>query len=486
MSNSAWAGEAALPLGRRQPHNRAIGATSVGFWSLVIEAGIIVLVSVTSGVAFHLVTRNEYGDVNVFLATGAITAAFYCSLVRMWGATPSSNGTIGFDRIRKSVAAWVITFLFLMTVSFALKISAEFSRGTIFAFFLAGGVASCIGRQIVPDMLAGIAAANIHRGQLPIIISPTNHETQSLRLSLSERGYGDSRAIEFDEELAQTSGQREWIQNLVQCVLDTARTSPAGDIYLIPGKLSREVVDALLQRLRILPRAIYFVPEERLARLLQLEAQNIGGDLVIEMQKAPLSAMERRVKRLMDIAIGGLGLLAMGPFLFIVAILVKLDSLGPIFFTQERLGYRGRPFRILKFRTMQVMEDGETVAQAVQNDSRVTRLGRILRKTSIDELPQLLNVLKGEMSIVGPRPHAVAHDRLYSKLVENYELRQHVKPGITGWAQVHGLRGPTPDVELMYRRIEFDIWYATNCSLPLDAQIMLRTLFEVIRYRNAF
>jgi lipopolysaccharide/colanic/teichoic acid biosynthesis glycosyltransferase len=155
-------------------------------------------------------------------------------------------------------------------------------------------------------------------------------------------------------------------------------------------------------------------------------------------------------------------------------------------FRQERLGHRSHPFRILKFRTMRVMEDGESVIQAAKNDSRITRVGRILRRTSIDELPQLVNVLKGEMSIIGPRPHAVAHDKLFSKLVDNYELRQHVKPGITGWAQVNGFRGETPQVELMRTRIEMDIWYATNCSLLLDAQILLRTSYELFRQRNAY
>jgi lipopolysaccharide/colanic/teichoic acid biosynthesis glycosyltransferase len=132
------------------------------------------------------------------------------------------------------------------------------------------------------------------------------------------------------------------------------------------------------------------------------------------------------------------------------------------------------------------MEDGESVVQASKNDGRITRVGRILRRTSIDELPQLVNVLKGEMSIIGPRPHAVAHDRLFSKLVDNYELRQHVKPGITGWAQVNGYRGETAQVELMRSRIEMDIWYATNCSLLLDAQILLRTSYELFRQRNAY
>ena len=135
---------------------------------------------------------------------------------------------------------------------------------------------------------------------------------------------------------------------------------------------------------------------------------------------------------------------------------------------------------------MCVLEDGDSVTQASRDDQRVTRVGRWLRKSSFDELPQLLNILRGEMSLVGPRPHAVAHDELYAKLIENYELRQHVKPGVTGWAQVNGLRGETPTVDLMFRRIEFDLWYAANSSVMLDLQILVRTLFTVLRQDNAY
>jgi lipopolysaccharide/colanic/teichoic acid biosynthesis glycosyltransferase len=164
-----------------------------------------------------------------------------------------------------------------------------------------------------------------------------------------------------------------------------------------------------------------------------------------------------------------------------------MNSRGPVFFRQVRLGYRGRPFNILKFRTMTVLEsDCANIDQAGKNDPRTTQVGRWLRKTSVDELPQLWNVLKGEMTLIGPRPHARSHDELYAKEIENYELRQHVKPGITGWAQVHGLRGETKTIDLMYRRIEHDLWYVTNCSLILDAQILVRTVFEVIRQRNAY
>jgi lipopolysaccharide/colanic/teichoic acid biosynthesis glycosyltransferase len=157
-----------------------------------------------------------------------------------------------------------------------------------------------------------------------------------------------------------------------------------------------------------------------------------------------------------------------------------------VFFAQNRRGFNGRNFLMFKFRTMTVQENGETIEQATRNDPRVTKIGRLLRAASIDELPQLLNVIRGEMSLVGPRPHALAHDNYFEKLLQDYASRHHVKPGMTGWAQVNGLRGATPSREQIARRVEMDLWYINNWSLWLDIQILIKTFFEVLRKRNAF
>jgi exopolysaccharide biosynthesis polyprenyl glycosylphosphotransferase len=191
------------------------------------------------------------------------------------------------------------------------------------------------------------------------------------------------------------------------------------------------------------------------------------------------------LKRAMDLVLAAGLLCVFAPLLLLIAVLIRLDSPGPILFRQMRLGLNGRPFDILKFRSMSVLENGDRIVQATRNDPRITRVGRILRKTSLDELPQLVNVLKGEMSLVGPRPHARAHDEHYEKLIEIYRLRQTVKPGITGWAQVHGLRGETPTLASMRSRVEHDVWYARNISLALDIEILVRTAFEIFRHRNA-
>jgi len=188
-----------------------------------------------------------------------------------------------------------------------------------------------------------------------------------------------------------------------------------------------------------------------------------------------------------DFFLALLGLFLLFPLLLIVAVAVRLDSPGPILFRQTRTGLNGKPFKIYKYRTMTTLEDGAFIQQASPGDKRVTKIGRILRQTSIDELPQLLNVLRGEMSLVGPRPHALAHDEFYSREIFSYSNRFKIKPGITGWAQVNGLRGATPTPDDMRKRVEFDLWYAHNRSLRLYFWILVRTIFqEVSRKTGAY
>jgi len=190
-------------------------------------------------------------------------------------------------------------------------------------------------------------------------------------------------------------------------------------------------------------------------------------------------------KRALDLSVSALLIVALSPILMLVALAILLDSRGPLLFAQRRTGLGGVTFPILKFRSMHVLEDGEHVVQAVDGDTRVTRVGRILRKFSLDELPQLFNVLVGDMSLVGPRPHAVAHDTYYGAAISNYAVRFQAKPGITGWAQVNGARGATPTLAHMQARIDLDAWYVRNASFALDLLILAKTPLEVLFTRNA-
>jgi exopolysaccharide biosynthesis polyprenyl glycosylphosphotransferase len=298
-------------------------------------------------------------------------------------------------------------------------------------------------------------------------------------------GFPDLHVVEFNAACSSVEWPCER-KALVNRVLSLARRLGPGEIYFALSQVPSSRTESILRSLAQVPRAILAVPDEFTGEILRHGLSEIGNRIAVDVQKAPMSAVGHAIKRAMDIVLSALVIAFFSPLLIAIALAIICDSSGPVLFRQVRNGYQGRSFRILKFRTMTVMEDGEVVTQAHKGDSRVTRVGRILRKYSLDELPQLLNVLRGEMSLIGPRPHAQAHDAFYSKLIENYEIRQHVKPGITGWAQVNGLRGETHTLDLMYRRIELDCWYAKNCSVLLDLRILARTVLEVLRPRNAY
>jgi exopolysaccharide biosynthesis polyprenyl glycosylphosphotransferase len=191
-------------------------------------------------------------------------------------------------------------------------------------------------------------------------------------------------------------------------------------------------------------------------------------------------------KRCLDLTLAIPALILLSPLMLALAILIRAGSKGPALFRQTRLGMNGAPFQVLKFRTMTVMENGDVIKQAEIGDVRVTRVGGWMRRLSLDELPQLINVIAGDMSLIGPRPHALAHDRFYGREIAGYDKRQMVKPGISGWAQVHGHRGATVTVSRMRERLAYDVWYARNATLALDVQIILRTIGEVLKQRNAY
>src|SRR5438067_10475397 len=242
----------------------------------------------------------------------------------------------------------------------------------------------------------------------------------------------------------------------------------------------------VLEELRDTTVSIYFVPDIFVSDLIQARVDTIGDLPVVAVCETPFYGFNGIVKRLEDYLLASLILVFIAPLLIAIAIGVKLSSPGPILFKQRRYGVDGRKIVVYKFRTMSVAEHGDVVPQATRNDNRITPFGAFLRKSSLDELPQFINVLQGRMSVVGPRPHAVAHNELYRKLIRGYMIRHKVRPGITGLAQVNGYRGETETVEKMKARIEYDLAYLRNWSVLLDLQIILKTVVVVLRKQNAY
>jgi putative colanic acid biosysnthesis UDP-glucose lipid carrier transferase len=257
-------------------------------------------------------------------------------------------------------------------------------------------------------------------------------------------------------------------------------------IYLSLPMASQPRILQALDELKDTTASIFFVPDMFVTDLIQGRAGTVCGTPVISVCETPFIGSQGVIKRASDVVLASIILLLISPILLVVAIAVKIGSPGPAIFRQRRYGLDGKEIVVYKFRSMTVTEDGVKVQQATKNDIRITPLGAFLRKTSLDELPQFVNVLQGRMSIVGPRPHAVAHNELYRKLIKGYMVRHKVKPGITGWAQVNGYRGETDTLEKMQGRIDLDLDYLRNWSLRLDLYIILRTIKLVAKDQKAY
>ncbi len=257
-------------------------------------------------------------------------------------------------------------------------------------------------------------------------------------------------------------------------------------IYLSLPMASQDRILRLLDALRDTTASIYFVPDQFITELIQSRASSVVDIPVLAVCETPFMGVNAVLKRLSDVVVCAAALLALSPLLLAIATVVKLTSPGPAIFRQRRYGLDGEEIIVYKFRSMRVAEDGAHIRQASRDDDRVTTVGRILRRTSLDELPQLVNVLQGRMSLVGPRPHAVAHNELYRKLIKGYMVRHKVRPGITGWAQVNGLRGETDTVEKMAARIRHDLHYLRHWSLRLDLYILVKTVAIVLKDKQAY
>jgi putative colanic acid biosynthesis UDP-glucose lipid carrier transferase len=257
-------------------------------------------------------------------------------------------------------------------------------------------------------------------------------------------------------------------------------------IYIALPISSAPRIAELVSQLRDTTASVYFVPNILALDLVQPRCIEIHGIPALAVIESPFHGMSALRKRAFDLGAGFLALLLAAPLMLLIAVAIKLTSPGPVLFKQRRYGLNGETVQIFKFRSMTVCEDGPVVTQVSRDDHRLTAVGRILRRTSLDELPQIVNVISGKMSLVGPRPHAVAHNELYRKLISGYMIRHKVRPGITGWAQVNGMRGETDTLEKMDARIRYDLDYIRNWSLWLDCKILARTVGLMVRDDKAY
>jgi undecaprenyl-phosphate galactose phosphotransferase/putative colanic acid biosynthesis UDP-glucose lipid carrier transferase len=450
------------------------------------DAVVILLASVFGAVFYHWVSATPVPDLDSYFALGLI--ASFIHIARQGG-----EGYYDFERVAKPgvefvpvLICWFTTALLLSFFAFLFKIGVSFSRGSFLIFIVVAPIGLLAGRKLEKQLVqAAVARGAIGRRNIILMGDQAELLTLEGQDLLAMLGAGEINRFPFTQASDPTLQQSSDFKTLKSVANFVRENNPSEILIAVPWKDTARI-DFLREQVKLLPVSVRLLPDCQIRTLTNYASSARQRVLSIEIQRAPLSMTERFVKRTVDLVLAMIAVVLFLPIMAFAGLAVKLDGPGPVVFRQSRKGFNGRQFVMLKFRTMTVEENGDSVTQAVRDDPRVTRVGRLLRASSIDELPQLINVLRGDMSLIGPRPHALAHDNYFEKVLEDYAFRHHVKPGMTGWAQVHGLRGATPTIDLISRRVKMDLWYINNWSLWLDVQILFKTFFEVLRKRNAY
>ncbi len=399
---------------------------------------------------------------------------------------PAKNGSIGGLAINV-LSNWLVVVVLLLFLGWTTQTISAFDQRVILAWILATPVAIFALQLLLPVALPRLMATQgmqrvaviVGGGQLGRQLATGIQASPSTGIRIA--GYFEDRNLPRGN-----AGNGTDILGHVDQLAAYVKSHRIDMIYITLPMASQPRILKLLDELRGTTVSIYFTPDIFLADLIQARVDIVGGMPVIAVCETPFYGINGVLKRASDLVLGSAILLLIAPLMLLIALGIKLQSPGPAIFKQRRYGLDGREIIVYKFRSMTVSEDGDTIRQATINDSRVTPFGAFLRRSSLDELPQFINVLQGKMSIVGPRPHAIAHNEMYRKLINGYMIRHKVRPGITGWAQVNGHRGETDTLEKMKKRIEYDLAYLRNWSLQWDLEIIVKTIFVICKKQNAY
>jgi putative colanic acid biosynthesis UDP-glucose lipid carrier transferase len=423
-----------------------------------------------------------------FCALGLVT---FLVAARVFSPLDLGNGKHS-ERTRKVVSRilleWscVVAVLVFLAVSF--KLTHVFSQNVILSWFLATPFALLLADSLRYP-LANWLASGQGIVQSYIIIGANDVGVElARRIEQSHAGEQFFGFLDYrnSDRLSELPRQSVTGSCSARDLADFVRNNSIGRVYLALPISTAPRIEDLLRELRDTTASVYFVPNIFAFDLVQARCVEINGMPVFSICDSPLQGISGLWKRVFDVALACIALMLTWPVLLAVALAIRQSSAGPILFKQRRYGLNGEEILVYKFRSMTVCEDGAEVAQATPQDGRVTPLGAFLRRTSLDELPQILNILEGKMSFVGPRPHAVAHNEAYRKLINGYMIRHKVRPGITGWAQINGLRGETSTIDKMHQRVQYDLDYLKNWSLWLDLKIIARTALIFFNDGNAY
>jgi Undecaprenyl-phosphate glucose phosphotransferase len=488
MTYSTFVPEQPLDVAPESAERRTLSLPAPTLATLIAALdGVLVVATILGAEAINRVFGN--GSASWFsraMVVGLPAATVFVVLSASWGRYSTDYLLRHRRPFISFLQGWLAAFFVLGWFGFLTKTTADYSRFAVTVAFCLGFVTVFGAREAV----LGFVRQRVQNARLALqkvfVLHADPRETQEQRHQrLAREG-----VCVVGQASAETASLRKgdlatWSAAIEQCRAALARQR-FDAIYLFLPWRDLRLLDEMHPLFARLPVPVYLFPDQSVRPVIEARRLETASTTAFEVQRPPLSRAERIQKRALDLALGTFLLLLLSPLMAMVALAILLTDGRPVLFRQRRNGFGGRPFAIFKFRTMTVCEDGPDIRQAQRGDSRVTSLGHILRRTSVDELPQLINVLRGEMSLIGPRPHALAHDSYYDQLIASYAERQHVAPGMTGWAQVNGCRGETRRFDDMVRRVDHDLWYINHWSLRLDLRILALTSLKIFDDSQAF
>lgn len=391
--------------------------------------------------------------------------------------------------VQRLTVAWSLLLVSLIVIGWATKTSTEYSRLWLGTWAGFGFVGLFTTHMLSSAFVSAMRQRGWYQKRVLVVGAGNEGGREAIRRLNTHPWLGLNVIAAVDDDYHYVGSEVENVPVIgrVNQIPELVEKLNIDEVWITLPLSAAAPINELLARLRKTTAAnVRYVPDVQELQLLNYSVSDVAGLAVLNLTMSPMVGINRVGKLIEDYVLGSLILIAISPLMLGIAIGVKLSSPGPVLFRQQRHGWDGRTFDCYKFRTMVVHEEDMTVRQATRDDPRVTRFGAFLRRTSLDELPQLFNVLKGDMSLVGPRPHAVTHNLLYRERIEDYMLRHKVKPGITGWAQINGWRGETDTDEKMKHRVEHDLYYIENWSLGLDFKILAMTAFKGFVHENAY
>ncbi len=472
--------------GRRLADAPVIGRATLSVAIAAVEGAVAFAVVLGSAFAYHLFVLHIPAaafDWPLYLLFAGLAGMLYGAFSAVATGRFLDSGERNRSTLPDSFYTWTAAIALTLLTAFLLGSIGDLSRVSLTSAYVAGVPLVLALRNAGQKLLADrIHKGALHYQRVAVIGARLDVMNFLLAGDLWRQGHQVTDTL-YLEDVSTADGKPD-----LQAIAAFARTSlrrQTDSMVIVAALHDLDAMEHLVNEMKRFSLNVVYAPATTNRTLKFLDVVPIGANNALRFIRKPLSDFAVFAKRSMDIALAAFGLLVLLPLFAIVTILIKLDSDGPVIYRQARRGFNGESFMIWKFRSMSVMESGHTMTQAQRGDTRVTRIGRFLRASSIDELPQLVNVLLGQMSIVGPRPHAIVHDDELSRVIATYAHRQRIKPGITGWAQVNGYRGETNTFEAMQGRTLHDLHYIDNWSLLTDIWILVLTVFSIRAHRNA-